>query len=183
MGQESIKVVFENIAGPFNNKSFLNQFQRAASFLIFIIVLAIGSISCSSGSTDPVGFQSESPTDARGSSLRAELFSASKANENDSPNDVSIAMTKIVNRYIQDGATFSQAESLLRSAGFIVSTHPKVHPVTEWPYSDDIIAILNKPLSTGAISAAKLTIRLRPSSPSDYSIIKSIEVIYSISTP
>jgi hypothetical protein len=94
-------------------------------------------------------------------------------------------MTDAVLPYIQTGMSFSDAETILRSAGFSVEPHPDLsqgsnpHKATDW-YA--VLARIS-PFDAGFMSKVSLYVSLLPASPGDYSSVAKVSAKIFTSMP
>lgn len=156
---------------------------RAIGPFIAVLVIAITASSCTPISRESSISAEGSVLHRRGQDLNREILEAYKNVKNLPKATAQDVLVAIVEKYITVGSTFSEAETILKAADFSVSPHPLTYPVMEWPYSDDIVALLNVPLNRELISVTKLSINLRTAERLQYTTIRQVLVNYTISVP
>lgn len=86
-------------------------------------------------------------------------------------------VTYVVLPYIPIGTSFSEAEAILRNAGFVVGPHPDSNPPPNPNRPKDWYAVLAQitPFAQKFPSRTDLYVSLLPKSPEDYTIVSRIE--------
>jgi hypothetical protein len=118
--------------------------------------------------TKPPG--AEAPLDSPGARLRADVLKTNAAVRASPPDLADREMTVVLTRFLPPGTAFDEARTVLTQAGFTVSPipDPDKDPTKQWPFTADIVAILETPLGQGPVSATKLIVNLSPQAPHDY---------------
>jgi hypothetical protein len=94
-------------------------------------------------------------------------------------------MTDAVLPYIQTGMSFSDAETILRNAGFLVEPHPDLnsasnpHKPRDW-YA--VVAVID-PFDAGFMRKVSLYVSLLPASSGDYSSVAKVSATIFTSMP
>jgi hypothetical protein len=94
-------------------------------------------------------------------------------------------ITKVVLPYLPIGIRFSEAEAVLRSAGFVVGPHPDSNPPSNPNRPKDwyaVVASIN-PFQRRFPSKTSLYISLLPKSPGDYTIVSEVGATFFVSLP
>lgn len=150
--------------------------------LAAMLCLAVVSASCTPTSRVSTA-EGSTELSRRGQDLNKEIFDAYRGVKGLPSAVAQSAMAAIISKYIKEGSNFSDAEEILRAADFSVSAHPANYPVMDWPYSDDIVALLNRPLGRDMISVTKLSVNLRTAEHLRYTTIREVLVSYTVSMP
>jgi hypothetical protein len=120
----------------------------------------------------------------RGKALRAELHRAYQKLVASRKLTQGTDVTEVVLPYVPIGASFSEAEAILRSAGFVVHPHPNLNSPPDLNRSRDWYGVLASitPFDSNFVSTVKLYILLLPKSPGDYTDVSNVSARFYYST-
>ncbi len=82
-------------------------------------------------------------------------------------------LTELVTSFIPIGIAFTDAETILRSAGCTVGPRPSSNSTGTVSHSDDVFAYLV--LARNFPSTTKFSVSLRPKTPGDYSVVSTLQ--------
>ena len=94
-------------------------------------------------------------------------------------------VTATVLPYIPVGISFSEAESILKNAGFVIGRRPDLNTPPTPSRPKDWYAVIAKlsPFSKGPVFKVDLYVSLLPRSPGDYSNVSQIGATFFVSGP
>jgi hypothetical protein len=124
-------------------------------------------------------------SEQRGKGLRAQLnktYQNLQASQRFAGNGNDI--TEAVLPYIPNGTPFSEAESILRSAGFIVGSRPDLNSERNPNKGRDWYAVVaSMPFKQGLMSNVNIYVSLLPKSPGDYTTVEKVSATLFVLMP
>ncbi len=121
----------------------------------------------------------------QGAEFRRAILEAAKQSERLPRPKAEEQITNVVKRWIPVGTSFEEARAILTAAGFSVSPvpPPDFDIRKAWPYTLDVVAMLDEPLATEFVSASKLMVNLTPLRPKEYQVVGQIRALIHIAMP
>jgi hypothetical protein len=161
-----------------------------ALYIVILLLVATASqiaIGVNIGAAEPnIHQMSADDLEKRGKELRAALQATYESLR--SARKLSGGGTDITDSvlpFIQTGISFSDAETLLRNAGFSVGPHPDLNQTSNPNRATDWYAVVAtiSPFDSGFMMKVSLYVSLLPLSPGDYTSVAKVSAKLFASTP